>query len=313
MARLEMPMTGRKFWISIAVLIGLWVSITAGAHATEERTLVLQQSLKNRPYTVVSINGTETYALLDTAATIALIDNEFVLPDETGTYGGEHARIIGLGGKREFPIASLDTLRAGTETWLDLRVAVDTESRFPIRRSVLPISIFETNIVDFDFTNRRVHLYDGRPRRVTGGTKSSVKYSDVNNLIFLPIEMNGVRGTALIDTGADLSFVNQRFADVANARLDEERTKILQGIDLAKNWASIHQFRRLEFGDHFFKRLTLPVVTTDLFTELGFEADEPMMVMGMDLLSHFRMQVDRKRSRVTFVLAPERDRRSRER
>ncbi len=305
MARLEMPMTGRKFWISIAVMLGLWACMAATAYATEERTLVLQQSLKKRPYTVITINGTETSALLDTAATIALIDNEFVVPDETGGYGIEQARIIGLGGKREFPIANLDSLRAGTESWSDLRVAVDTESRFPIRRSVLPISIFETNIVDFDFINRRVHLYDGRPKRVTGGTKSTMKYKNVDNLIFLPIEMNGVRGKALIDTGADLSFVNQRFADVANAKLDEERTKILQGIDLAKNWASIHQFRRLEFGDHFFKRLTLPVVRTDLFTELGFDEDEPMMVMGMDLLAHFRMQVDRKRSRVTFVLAPD--------
>ena len=305
MARLEMPMTGRKFWISIAVMLGLWACMAATAYATEERTLVLQQSLKKRPYTVITINGTETSALLDTAATIALIDNEFVMPDETGGYGIEQARIIGLGGKREFPIANLDSLRAGTETWSDLRVAVDTESRFPIRRSVLPISIFETNIVDFDFINRRVHLYDGRPKRVTGGTKSTMKYKNVDNLIFLPIEMNGVRGKALIDTGADLSFVNQRFADVANAKLDEERAKILQGIDLAKNWASIHQFRRLEFGDHFFKRLTLPVVRTDLFTELGFDEDEPMMVMGMDLLAHFRMQVDRKRSRVTFVLAPD--------
>ncbi len=313
MARLEMPMTGRKFWISIAVMLGLWAWLAAAAYATEERTLVLQQSLKKRPYTVITINGTETSALLDTAATIALIDNEFILPDETGAYGIEQARIIGLGGKREFPIANLDSLRAGTETWSDLRVAVDTESRFPIRRSVLPISIFETNIVDFDFINRRVHLYDGRPKRVTGGTKSTMKYKNVDNLIFLPIEMNGVRGKALIDTGADLSFVNQRFADVANAKLDEERTKILQGIDLAKNWASIHQFRRLEFGDHFFKRLTLPVVRTDLFTELGFEADEPMMVMGMDLLAHFRIQVDRKRSRVTFVLAPDKDHRSVER
>ena len=74
MARLEMPMTGRKFWISIAVMLGLWACMAATAYATEERTLVLQQSLKKRPYTVITINGTETSALLDTAATIALID-----------------------------------------------------------------------------------------------------------------------------------------------------------------------------------------------------------------------------------------------
>lgn len=313
MARLEMPMTGRKTWIAVAVMLGLWAWMAAAAYAAEERTLVLQQGLKLRPYTAITINGTETSALLDTAATIALIDNEFVIPDETGAYGGEQARIIGLGGKKEFPIANLESLRAGTESWSDLKVAVNMETQFPIRRSVLPISIFDTNIVDFDFSNSRVHLYDGRPKRVFRATSSSVKFEDVNSLIFLPIEMNGVRGKALIDTGADVSFVNQTFADVANARLDEERTRILQGIDLAKNWASIHQFRRLEFGDHYFKRLTMPVVNTDMFTELGFQPDEPMMVMGMDLLSHFRVQVDRRRSRVTFVLAQGQGRRSRER
>ncbi len=276
------------------------------ASATENKNLILNQTI--RPSTNVVINGVQTSALVDTGATIPLIGDRFLnldpiaganLSDFAGIEDAE-ARILGIGGQKFYPITRLPNLSVGGHSWTDLRVAVNTENRFPVQKSVLPISIFETRVVDFDFENNRLLLYDGHPKRVRRARQASVPYQDVNSLIFVPIKINGVRGQALIDTGADISFLNPAFADLSRADLDEERTALLRGSDLTNNRASIYRFRRLVFAENEITRITLPVLDTDLFAELGF-GEQPMMILGMDLLRHFRLQVDRERQRIHFV------------
>ena len=270
------------------------------ASATEERSLILNKSQTVRPYTNVVINGIETSALLDTGATIPLIGDRFLDLDLANDMEVAEARILGIGGERFYPITRLPNLSAGDENWTDLRVAVNTKNRFPIQKSVLPISIFETRVVDFDFGRRRVLLYDGKPKKIRRARQASVPYQDINNLIFVPIKINGAKGRALIDTGADISFLNPAFAEQSSAKIDEERTAMLRGSDLTNNRASIYRFRRVVFAENEITRITLPVFETELFAELGFE-DEPMMILGMDLLQHFRLQVDRKRQRIHFA------------
>lgn len=300
MTGIALPAINARLWLRLAILCGVALWFAASATASEERSLILQSGKSNRPYTSVSINGTTTIALVDTGATISLIQKSFLAHDPVDFAGLEQALILGLGGQRQYPITSLNSLQAGTETWSDVRVAVNLKETFPVDVSVLPIGIFDSRVVDFDFKNQRLHLYDTHPKRVRHGQTSSIRYQTINNLMFMPVEINGARGMALIDTGADVSFVNQTYADRARGRIDEVRTQIVRGSDLNRIWASIHEFRRMEFGNHTVDKLTIPVVSTDLFRELGFE-DEPMMVIGMDLLSNFRLQIDRKRSRAVFV------------
>ena len=166
--------------------------------------------------------------------------------------------------------------------------------------SILPISLFETRVVDFDFSNDRVLLYDGNPKRVRRTRRTWVDYQEANNLILVPIKINNVRGLALIDTGADMSFVNPEFAKLAGAKLDEEKTALIRGSDLSRNEASVFKFRRLVFADNELRRFSLLALKTDLFAELGY-SEQPMMVMGMDLLGRFRLQVDRERQRIYFI------------
>lgn len=302
-SRTVLPLSQIFFLI---VLMGFISALSPQAVATEKRSLVLTHSESLRPFTDVLINGVESSALIDTAATIPLIDDNYLDLEAVGENAPvveeTEARILGIGGQRFYPVARLPNLSAGSERWSDLRVAVNNESRFPIQKSVLPISIFDTRVVDFDFKNDRVYLYDGRPKRVRRAHQTSVSYQDVNSLIFVPVKINGVRGRALVDTGADISFINPAFAEQAKAKLDEERTALLRGSDLTRNRASIYQVRRIVFAENEFNRVAVPVLETDLFTELGF-GDEPMMIFGMDLLQHFRVQVDRGRQKVYFVRA----------
>lgn len=285
-------------WVIIAYL-AMALAMVANA-AEEERTLELQKVEQFRPYTSVVINGIETSALLDTGATIPLISDGYFDSDPEPHEDESVARILGVGGQRTYPVASLPHLAIGAKSWTDLRVAVNTENRHPVEMSILPISLFETRVVDFDFSNDRVLLYDGNPKRVRRTRRTWVEYQEANNLILVPIKINNVRGLALIDTGADMSFVNPEFAKLAGAKLDEEKSALIRGSDLSRNEASVFKFRRLVFADNELRRFSLLSLKTDLFAELGY-SEQPMMVMGMDLLSRFRLQVDRERQRIYFI------------
>jgi len=268
------------------------------ASATESQAHALQTNHRDWPIITVSINGTETPALLDTGATIALIDDSH-LPAETLATPKTEASVLGIGGEERFPVILLKELSAGARSWHNMRVAVNTRDVFPVQQNILPTSIFGASIVDFDFPNSRLEIYAGKPRYVPGNRRSRLRYTPHEGLIIIPVRINGVRGRALIDTGASVSFVNPDFSRRAGGRPLSTPKKDLQGSDLERKPAEMYRFRDLRFGNHEITRFSIAVVDTDLFDKLGFE-DGPMMVMGMDLLQHFRLQLDQKRERIVF-------------
>lgn len=274
------------------------------ASATEQRTIPFAESSRLGPVLEVQINGVVTTALLDTGATVALIDDQYLSPLDGSAQSIQRARILGLGGMREYPIRSLSTLAVGDHSWRDIRVAVNSSHRFPVDHSILPTSLFETSVIDFEFSKSRVHLYDGRPKRVRDAPKSTLRYTETERLIFIPIKINGANGLALVDTGAERSFVNTAYARRAKAIPDEYDQEQMQGSDLSTKTAHLHTFRKLEVGNFEIPKSRIPVLRTDLFAELGY-TDTPMMVMGMDFLKHFRVQIDRKRKRITLLHTPD--------
>lgn len=293
---------GRAVVLILCVAL-IWPAMLI-ANATEQRTLSFADSSRIGPVLDVQINGVATTALLDTGATVALIDDQFLGAQNPSNFLATEARILGLGGLRQYPMASLSDLSVGARSWRDLRVAVNTHTTFPVEHSILPISLFQTSIIDFEFGESRVHLYDGRPKRVRNAPKSTIRYTENQRLIFMPIKINGARGLALIDTGAERSFVNPAYARRAKSVPDEYDEERMQGSDLSTKTAHLHTFRNFEVGDFEIPKSRIPVLRTDLFEELGY-ADTPMMVLGMDYLKHFRVQIDRRRKRITFVQSPE--------
>lgn len=273
--------------------------LASGASATERETLALQKNAHSWPITTIFINGQSTPALLDTGATIAMIDDD-LLALETVDPAAPETRVLGIGGKRMVPVARISSLQAGARSWHNLRVAVNTEDRFPVQQNILPTSIFQTRVVDFDFPNARVDIYDGQPRPMRGAHRNVINYEPHEGLILIDIRIDGARGKALIDTGASVSFVNPRFAEHAGGirRIDDEQD--ILGSDLARNAVQIYRFRNLRFGTNRVSKFDIPVLETEMFHDLGL-GDEPMMVLGMDLLEHFRLQLDHKRQRLILL------------
>ena len=299
MAQLTWPLSD-IFTRAVVCLTSLIIAVGFySASATEQETLLLEANDRKWPITTIEINGQTTPALLDTGATIAMINHD-VLPFEPASAEHSQTRVLGIGGHRTFPVTNIHSLSAGAQSWYNLRVAVNTETTFPVQQNILPTSIFRSRIVDFDFPNSRLQLYSGYPKFVRDAHRSAISYISHEGLIFIPVRINGVRGKALIDTGASVSFVNPRFAERARAvrRIDDEQD--MQGSDLVRTRVDIYNFRRLHFGDNHISKFSVPVLETEMFRDLGF-GDEPMMVMGMDLLEHFRVQIDQERERL-FLL-----------
>ena len=294
----------KSFCFALCIIANGAISGFSIAGANNVKTLSLSDSEQSVPLTTIRVNNVVTSAILDTGSTIAVMHDHLAPSSQSNVDQSNQTRVLGLGGERFFPIRRVSTISAGPEYWSNLEVAVHMESEFPVHHTILPINLFDARVIDFDFANERVLLYDGNPLTLTGSNTSSIPYQDVNDLIFVSVEINGVSGLALIDTGADVSLVNPVFARKAGGKLDVLNQQRIQGSDLSSQTVEIFAFRRLRFGDSKITDFSIPVVDTDLFVNLGF-SEQPMMVMGMDLLGQFRLQVDRQEQSVHFMRRPQ--------
>ena len=285
------------FW---SVLLSVALSLQP-AYGSNSKGRVIALETTNRAIIEIEVNGQKAPAVIDTGATLPLINHDYIASTDINWREADLLEIQGLGGVRRYPTAELDHLSIGTESWLSLPVAVNTVNRVPVQDSILPISLFRERVVDFDFANNELRLYDGPPKRVRRGEKSTVAYSYAQRLMFIDVEINGAKAKGLIDTGANVSFINPAFMRAAGGRLDIEETLRVRGSDLNNQMASIYQFRRFEIGTYKVRNPRFVVINTDLFDNLGM-GDQPMMILGMDVLKHWRLQVDRERQQITFVL-----------
>lgn len=280
--------------------------VLGSAHATEEKAIKFVDPLDHGPRINVTINGAQTVAVLDTAATIPLINARMIGSDLGETQAPmQEASIRGLGGERVYPITQLESLDIGGESWSDVRVALNRKAVYPVNVAIVPTALFEARVVDFDFYNHRVSFYESRPKRMRMGQRSALRYEEIQGLKFFRVRLNGVNGLALLDTGANVSFVNSEFAEKAKGKIDEARTEILRGSDLSNVYANISEFSRFQIGDFRVSKARHPVVETNLFRDMGL-GDQPIMVIGMDVLHQFRLQIDRRRQTIILTHLPER-------
>ncbi|WP_273184144.1 aspartyl protease family protein [Hyphomonas adhaerens] len=252
----------------------------------------------------LEVNGNDrTTGIIDTAATFPMINRrtarlaELLDVEENPPL----INVLGLTGEGIYPVVELETLLIGNVMKQDVPVALNVDMDVTGAQNVLPASAFEGDVIDFDFENMQVMVYDGRPDRSVRRVSSSLKYADENGLIFVEVRINGRKGRALIDTGSSVTFINSRFAESSHTKTNEEKTQILQGATGGDQSLRVASLRVLEIGDYRVSDMDILVSDPPLFEYLGMH-EEPAMVIGLDLLSSFRLQIDRRRNRVVLSL-----------
>lgn len=292
---------------SILALLGCFP-----AFASERQVIPFEVNEYDHIVVRVEVNGNDrATAVIDTAATFPMINRRTARLAEIPELGENPPMIsvLGLTGEDIFPVVNLDSLVVGNVLKTDVSVALNEDFDVMGTQNVLPASAFEGDVLDFDFEKQRVMIYDGRPDRSVRLVPSSIRYTDRGGLMFIGIEINGRKGKALIDTGSNVTFINSRFAEYSGTKTNEEKTKLLQGATSGDLSLRIATARSMTIGDYRISRADILVSDPPLFEYIGLE-EEPAMVLGIDILSSFRMQIDRRRNRLILSVPGAQQRRS---
>ena len=287
--------------IALAFLAGL------PAFASERQVIPFEMNVHDQIVVDLAVNGdARATGVIDTAATFPMIDGRtarlagVLNPGEDPTM----VNVLGLTGSEVYPVVWLDTLMVGNVLKTDMPVALNTEFDVPGARNVLPSSAFEGDVIDFDFKNQRIMVYDGRPDRRAYAMPSTQKIDRVDGLMFTEVRINGKKGRALIDTGSSVTYINSRFADEAGTTTNEDLTKTLQGATGGDQSLRVASARLVTIGEYRVTKVNILVTDPPLFDYLGV-GEEPAMVLGLDVLSVFRVQIDRRRDRLVLSLPDE--------
>jgi predicted aspartyl protease len=283
----------------IACFIGQ-LALTAGsASATPTQTIPFEINEAGHMIVKVSINRSgPSEAVIDTGATYPIIDHRTAtlagIPPPNGL---EQIDILGLGGIQTFPVVQVPYIGLGEIELSDTNAAYNSRFRLPGAHNVLPALSLPHRVLDFDFKTGRLTAYDRAPRDVENSVTSQLDMQQINRLPFIEIEINGISGRALIDTGASISFVNSTYAKAAEGKKGSIREVQLIGSTGETAGYRILTSRRVRFGNFKIDRLEAFVADPEILADHGL-AGEPIMVLGLDILSEFRLQIDRADGRV---------------
>lgn len=253
--------------------------------------------------TPISVNGApEMPAIIDTAATIAMIDGRAAQRAGIDAPPADEVRVpvFGLLGQREFPLIQIGSIRNDSVQVLQLAAAFNSREQMPGGPLVIPAVAFGGDVMDFDFPVGRFSVYDGRPQN-SGGASGRGPLTIEEGLMFAEVSINGVKGKALIDTGSPFSFINSEMARAAKVKRDDEKTQRLQGATGGSLAVSVASVKRLSVARFSVRRLNMIIADPAMFDDLGLR-DEPAMLIGLDLLALFRVQIDRRRGHI--ILTP---------
>ena len=285
----------------LAIALLAFLAVRAPAFASNELQLELSLSPAGHLQTQIVINeGEPDYAVLDTGANIALIDkavasrNGVLIPPETSP----QVEVLGLTGHALHPLVHIESVQVGSKGLQNLRAALRLETRSIDHGAIIPMTAFQQRYVDINPPERTLTFRERRPR-LRREDRRSFPLREVQGLYFVEIQLNGVSGLALIDTGSNATLISSQFAQSARGSNIPSTVEVI-GVHGEPKPAEYMRVRRMHLGKYRLRGFELVVFDPPVFEHLGF-GDQPMMVLGTDLLRYFRVVIDREDERVWFV------------
>jgi predicted aspartyl protease len=202
-------------------------------------------------------------------------------------------QIQGLAGSLQTSEVELHSFTAGgvPMPWRRVRVAsVNTPSVFsgPLD-GVLGADILSSFDIDLDLAHHRLILYEKQscPQAAPAWTQPYARIAagrSFGDHLFFPVQLEGRRLDAFVDTGAQSSVLSTRAAlalGVTETALARDRAGVAQGAAAERLSAHVHRFSRLEVGGEIVRDPELVVTDVKLS-----DAD---LVLGIDFVSSRRI------------------------
>lgn len=279
---------------AIALFCALFTALPA--HASEAVSIPFDITNSGHMTTEIHLQGHgPSQAIIDTGANFAMFDVATLsaagigLPSEP-----EEVRVLGLTGYGIFPSLTIPHVGLPGLDLSALPAVQHTPGPRPWPTNVLPLSALQGRVAEIDFAKRTLSLYDGPPRRRVNEIAARLELQSRAGIWFAKVRLNGRSGWALIDTGSNVTYVNSTMAAHSTSRHHQEGEIKMKGATEGAALASTMRVRTLRLGRHKLSGFEILVADPPLFEHLGI-ADEPSMVLGLDLLRHFRVQIDRER------------------
>lgn len=256
--------------------------------------LPIERGDDGTPIIQASVNGGEPLAfILDTAASGTTIDpsiaDRLKLPRDEKT---ETAH--GMGGGIEVHFHRVAMLRAGPLAVSDLAVPALPAPEFESHAvaGLAGIDVFGAKRAVWSPANGCVSIgASGTPLPGGRWRKAAAQWVQPWK-IMLPVKIGGVAGWALLDTGAQHTTLNPRFAE--RLRLDSDALKpgrTITGIDGRELPLSQAQVARVEIGPWRWGTAAVQVGALPVFDRLAMAGDT-LAIIGMDWLSARRFAID---------------------
>lgn len=237
----------------------------------------------------VSVNGGETRPFaVDTAASQTVLDAgaySSVNAEGSGA-GGDAAHASGAHGGFTARGARLESLRLWQAEQQNQFAAVMlladlTPGRTPDFAGVLGLPFLARYRIDLDYPARRLALHE-QDGELPGCDFCTMEAATpvsplIGGLPSVPVTVNGVRMTALLDTGASRTILNEP-AISALGLTDTGAGEAVARLPIALG--------SLPAREHEVSRIDLPVFRTLRL------ADQPAMILGIDYLAAGRMVLD---------------------
>ena len=294
--------------IGVAALIAATLALPVSA-SSDRMTIPLIANREGYFVTPVRLSDAPAIAgIIDTAATLAMIEAPVARAAgiDPAAISDDTISVFGLLGERRYHTVRIPMLQAGSAWLSQVPAAYNDRETMPGGKLVIPATAFGGDVLDFDFPQGRFTAYDGRPQNNNQRAIGRHRITVEDGLFFTEVKVNGVKAKALIDTGSPFTLINRKLAAAAGAKLDEDKTQRLRGATGGALHVEVASARRLTVARYTIRQPDLIVADPALFDDLGL-ADEPAMLLGLDLLSVFRMQIDRRRGHFILTL-PDQDR-----
>lgn len=281
-------------WQIVCALVSLVIGSAAVAGTP------LSFSASGHVVAPVRVNAGDQYLfVVDTGAEGSAVYARFAREARLETAGSE--QIVGQTGAAALPLRRIPQLE------------VDAKSIGPIMASELPdradgavmagiigLDVMGRYLLDFDLPSARLALLEGTGAAAVAATLGSPTIARKVNggLLSVPVEVNGVSGWGVIDTGARETRINTRFARLAGVENDKSAPPItVHGATKSPSQLNSARAKSVRLLGHELADTPIRVGDLPVFEVFGVQ-NEPAMIIGADYLGRFRLLINFPTSRV---------------
>ena len=152
-------------------------------------------------------------------------------------------------------------------------------------------------------------LGDVKPRSAgkvaANASNTKIAYQPVGAMLFVPVVLNGVSGTFLLDTGAGVTTIHPAFAERAGIDVPARAPRVLLTVAGGGQYSvPMVTAKSVRVGEASVEAIDIGIFSGLSPTRQGVARDG---ILGVDFLRHFRMTVDRQ-DRLLILDLPEKRR-----